>query len=50
MRASAISSGNIPDVAPAPAAVLANIYKGRLEDLEGWAHFNDEKYPRLSHT
>jgi tetratricopeptide (TPR) repeat protein len=44
LRASAISSGNVPDVAPAPAAVLANIYKGRLEDLEGWALFNDEKY------
>ena len=44
MRASAISSGNVPDVAPAPAAVLASIYKGRLEDLEGWALFNDEKY------
>lgn len=44
MRASAISSGSVPDVAPAPAAVLANIYKGRLEDLEGWALFNDEKY------
>ena len=44
MRASAISSGNVPDVAPAPTAVLANIYKGRLEDLEGWALFNDEKY------
>ena len=44
MRASEISSGNVPDIAPAPAAVLANIYKGRLEDLEGWALFNDEKY------
>lgn len=44
MRASAISSGSVPDVAPAPAVVLANIYKGRLEDLEGWALFNDEKY------
>jgi len=44
MRASAISSGSVPDIAPAPAAVLANIYKGRLEDLEGWALFNDEKY------
>jgi tetratricopeptide (TPR) repeat protein len=43
MRASAISSGNVPDVAPAPSAVLANIYKGRLEDLEGWALFNEEK-------
>ncbi len=45
MRASAISSGNVPDVAPAPAEVLAKIFKGRLEDLEGWALFNQEKYP-----
>ena len=44
LRASAISSGNVPDVAPAPAEVLTNIYRGRLEDLEGWALFNDEKY------
>jgi len=44
LRASAISSGNVPDVAPAPAEVLANIYKGRLEDLEGWSLFNQEKY------
>lgn len=44
LRAAAISSGNVPAVAPAPAEVLANIYKGRLEDLEGWALFNDEKY------
>jgi tetratricopeptide (TPR) repeat protein len=44
LRAGALSSGNIPDVAPAPAAVLANIYKGRLEDLEGWAYFNNENY------
>ena len=45
MRASAISTGNVPDVAPAPPEVLANIYKGRLEDLEGWALFNQEKFP-----
>jgi uncharacterized membrane protein YgcG/tetratricopeptide (TPR) repeat protein len=44
LRAAAISSGNVPDVAPAPPEVLANIYKGRLEDLEGWALFNEEKY------
>ena len=44
MRASAISAGNVPAVAPAPVEVLANIYKGRLEDLEGWALFNEEKY------
>ena len=44
MRASAISSGNVPDVAPGPPEVLANIFKGRLEDLEGWALFNQEKH------
>src|SRR6185437_6228610 len=44
MRASALVSGTVPDVAPAPATVLTNIYRGRLEDLEGWALFNDEKY------
>jgi tetratricopeptide (TPR) repeat protein len=44
LRASAISSGNVPDVAPAPAEVLAHLFKGRLEDLEGWALFNEEKY------
>lgn len=45
LRASAISAGNVPDVADAPRAVLANILKGRIEDLEGWALFNQEKYP-----
>lgn len=44
MRASSISSGSVPDVAPAPTAMLLSIYRGRLEDLEGWALFNDEKY------
>jgi uncharacterized membrane protein YgcG/tetratricopeptide (TPR) repeat protein len=44
LRASAISSGNVPAVSPAPTEMLANIYKGRLEDIEGWALFNDEKY------
>jgi len=45
MRARAISAGSVPDVADAPRAVLANILKGRIEDLEGWALFNQEKYP-----
>ena len=44
LRARAIASGNIPDVADAPRSVLANILKGRIEDLEGWALFNQEKY------
>lgn len=45
LRARAIASGNIPDVADAPRNVLTNILKGRIEDLEGWALFNQEKYP-----
>jgi uncharacterized membrane protein YgcG/tetratricopeptide (TPR) repeat protein len=44
LRARAIASGNIPDVADAPRSVLTNILKGRIEDLEGWALFNQEKY------
>lgn len=44
LRARAISAGNVPDVAAAPAEVLANIYKARLADIEGWALFNQEKY------
>lgn len=44
LRARAISSGSVPDVATAPAEVLAKIYKGRLADIEGWALFNQEKY------
>jgi len=44
LRARAISAGNVPDVATAPPEVLANIFKGRLGDLEGWALFNQEKY------
>ncbi|HSL54568.1 MAG TPA: tetratricopeptide repeat protein, partial [Pyrinomonadaceae bacterium] len=44
LRAAAISSGSVPAVAPAPTEVLEKIYKGRLEDLEGWALFNEEKY------
>ncbi|HEY6660698.1 MAG TPA: TPM domain-containing protein, partial [Pyrinomonadaceae bacterium] len=45
LRARAIASGNVPDVAEAPHNVLANILKGRIEELHGWALFNDEKYP-----
>ena len=45
LRARAIAAGNVPDVAEAPRDVLANILKGRIEDLEGWTLFNQEKYP-----
>lgn len=44
LRARSIAAGNVPDVADAPQEVLANILKGRLEDLQGWALFNQEKY------
>ena len=45
LRARAISAGNVPDVADAPQHLLANILKGRLEDLHGWALFHQDKYP-----
>ena len=44
LRARSIAAGNVPDVGEAPRDVMANILKGRLEDLHGWALFNQEKY------
>ena len=44
LRARALTAGNVPDIAPAPAEILSKIFKGRLEDLEGWGLFNQEKY------
>ncbi|HKY41927.1 MAG TPA: TPM domain-containing protein [Pyrinomonadaceae bacterium] len=44
LRARAIAAGNVPDVGEAPPEVMANILKGRLEDLHGWALFSQEKY------
>lgn len=44
LRARAISAGTVPDVAEAPQSVLANILKGRIDDLAGWALFNQQKY------
>lgn len=44
LRARAISRGSVPDVAEAPHNVLASIYNGRLEDLQGWALFNQDKH------
>lgn len=45
LRARALATANnVPDVAPAPPEVLAKIFNGRLEDLEGWGLFNQEKY------
>ena len=45
LRARSIAAGNVPDVAEAPRNVLTNLLNGRIEDLEGWALFNQEKYP-----
>jgi tetratricopeptide (TPR) repeat protein/uncharacterized membrane protein YgcG len=44
LRARALTAGTVPDIAPAPPEVLAKIFNGRLEDLEGWALFNQGKY------
>src|SRR6185503_11391900 len=44
MRARSISAGVVPDVSDAPQSVMANILKGKLEDLHGWALFNQEKH------
>ncbi len=45
LRASAISAGSTPQIPEAPRNVLANILRGRIEDLSGWALFNQDKYP-----
>ena len=44
LRARSISAGVVPDVADAPQEVMANLLKGRLEDLHGWALFHQEKH------
>src|ERR1043166_1678753 len=44
LRARALTAGSVPDIAPAPAEALMKIFKGRLDDLEGWGLFNQEKY------
>jgi tetratricopeptide (TPR) repeat protein len=43
IRARAIASGGTPDIAVAPRNVLSNILRGRIEDLSGWALFNQDK-------
>jgi tetratricopeptide (TPR) repeat protein len=44
IRAWAINSGTTPDIPQAPRNVLANILRGRIEDLSGWALFNQDRY------
>jgi uncharacterized membrane protein YgcG/tetratricopeptide (TPR) repeat protein len=43
-RSRAIASGLAPEVPDAPRDVLANIIRGRIEDLSGWVLFNQDKY------
>lgn len=43
IRARAIAIGGTPDVPDAPRNVLANILRGRIEDLSGWALLNQDK-------
>jgi tetratricopeptide (TPR) repeat protein len=43
IRAQAIAGGGTPDIPDAPRNVLANILRGRIEDLSGWALFNQDK-------
>jgi len=44
LRAEAIASGNIPDIADAPRSALSSIMRGRIDDLTGWILFNQDKY------
>jgi tetratricopeptide (TPR) repeat protein len=44
IRAQAIVSGGTPDIPEAPRNVLSNILRGRIEDLSGWARFNQDRF------
>ena len=43
IRARAIAAGGTPDIPEAPRNVLSNLLRGRIEDLTGWALFNQDK-------
>jgi tetratricopeptide (TPR) repeat protein len=43
LRARAIAVGGTPDVPEAPRNVLANILRGRIEEISGWAFFKQDK-------
>jgi hypothetical protein len=43
IRARAIAAGGTPDIPEAPRNVLANLLRGRIEDIAGWARFNQDK-------
>ncbi len=43
IRASAIAAGATPSIPEAPRNVLNNLLRGRIEDVAGWALFNQDK-------
>jgi uncharacterized membrane protein YgcG/tetratricopeptide (TPR) repeat protein len=43
VRARAMTSGTVLAVGDVPRNVLSNILRGRIEDLTGWAYFNQDK-------
>lgn len=43
IRARAIAAGGTPNIPEAPRNVLSNLLRGRIEDLAGWALFNQDK-------
>ncbi len=46
LRARAIAAGTIPNIPDAPRNVLSNILRGRVEDLAGWALYNQGQTPQ----
>jgi tetratricopeptide (TPR) repeat protein/uncharacterized membrane protein YgcG len=43
LRARAIASGGTPSVAEAPRNLLSNLLRGRIEDISGWALYQQDK-------
>lgn len=43
IRDRAIASGGTPDIPEAPRNVLSNLLRGRIEEIAGWARFNQDK-------
>ncbi len=48
LRAQAIAAGGTPSVAEAPRNILSNLLRGRIEDISGWALYNQDKLPEAS--
>ena len=48
IRARAIASGATPRVPDAPRNLLSNLLRGRIEDISGWALYNQDKLSEAS--